>query len=121
VAALRRHRKRQNAERLAAELWLDDDLVIANEVGGLVEPRALSRTFATWAAGAGLDDTGTHLGRHFAATVMLSSGRASVADVAAVLGHDPAVLLTTYAAAVSEGQQAATNALGAVLRKRGKR
>lgn len=117
VEALREHRKVQAAERLAAAAWADSDLVITNEAGGLVDPRALSRVFAAWATAAGVEDTGTHLGRHFAATMMLSSGRASVADVAAVLGHDPAVLLTTYAAAVSQGQQAAAGALGAVLSK----
>ena len=111
--ALKEHRKAQAAERLAAQVWQDPDLVLANEVGGLVEPRALSRVFAERATAAGVEDTGTHLGRHFAATLMLSSGRASVADVAAVMGHDPAVLLATYASAASEGQQAAAEALGA--------
>jgi integrase len=81
----------------------------------VVDPRNLSRAFVEWAKAAGVSDAGTHLGWHFAATMMLSSGRASVADVAAVLGHDPAVLLTTYAAAVSEGQNAAASALGEVL------
>lgn len=114
-AALREHRSRQVAQRLAADVWEDPDLVLANEVGSLVEPRALSRAFEQWARTAGVRDTGTHLGRHFAATVMLSSGRASVADVAAVLGHDPAVLLNTYAGAASEGQRAASAALGSVL------
>jgi integrase len=115
VAVLRDHRKSQARKRLAAPLWLDEDLVITNEIGGLVDPRNLSRAYAEWATAAGVSDTGTHLGRHFAATAMLSSGRASVADVAAVLGHDPAVLLNTYASAVSEGQLAAAGVLGAVL------
>ena len=117
VDALREHRKAQAAERLAAPEWADPDLVLATHFGTMVEPRRLSRAFAEWAKAAGVDDTGTHLGRHFAATLMLSSGRASVADVAAVLGHDPSVLLNTYAAAVSEGQQAAADALGSVLSK----
>jgi integrase len=115
VAVLKEHRKAQAKQRLASPVWLDEDLVVCNEVGGLVDPRNMSRAYAAWARAAGVKDTGTHLGRHFAATQMLSSGRASVADVAAVLGHDPAVLLNTYAAAVSEGQVAAATALGAVL------
>ena len=117
VEALKAHRKRQKAERLAALVWVDTDLVLTNEVGGLVEPRALSRAWAGWAKKAGLTDRGTHAGRHYAASTLLSSGAASVADVAAALGHDPAVLLNTYAVAVAAGQRAASDVLGASLTK----
>jgi integrase len=90
-------------------------LVLTNGVGGLVEPRTLSRAWEEWAKAAGVEDTGTHLGRHYAATSLLASGAASVADVAALLGHDPAVLLNTYATAVAAGQRAAVDVLGASL------
>ena len=115
VEVLKAHRTRQAAERLAALVWADLDLVLTNEVGGLVEPRALSRAWSSWAKKAGLSDRGTHAGRHYAATTLLSSGAASVADVAAALGHDPAVLLHTYAVAVAAGQRAASDVLGASL------
>lgn len=116
LSALRQHRKRQAEERLAAgDVWQDCDLVVCNELGGMAEPRNLSRAWAVWAQSAGVSDTGTHVGRHFAATTLLASGKASVADVAAMLGHDPAVLLTTYASAVAQGQRAAADVLGASL------
>lgn len=115
AAALKAHRRRQAAARLASPVWVDSGHVLVNEVGGMVEPRALSRAWQGWAKAAGLPDTGTHVGRHYAATALLASGRASVADVAAQLGHDPAVLLTTYAVAVADGQRAAADALGAAL------
>lgn len=115
VAALKAHRARQAAERLAAVHWEEGDHVLTNEIGGLVEPRALSRAWASWARAARMTDRGTHTGRHYAATTLLASGRASVADVAAMLGHDPAVLLSTYAAAVADGQRAAADALGDAL------
>jgi integrase len=116
VEALKAHRKRQAAERLAAgEAWEGVGTVLANEVGGYVEPRAMSRAWASWARRAGVSDRGTHLGRHYAATTLLASGAASVADIAAQLGHDPAVLLNTYATAVAAGQRAASDALGASL------
>lgn len=116
VEALRAHRKRQVAERLAAsDAWQGTDAVIANEAGGWVEPRALSRAWSGWARAAKVSDRGTHLGRHYAATTLLASGQASVADVAAQLGHDPAVLLNTYAVAVAEGQRRAADVLGASL------
>jgi hypothetical protein len=62
-----------------------------------------------------MTDTGTHTGRPFAASTLLASGSASVADVAAALGHDPSLLLTVYAQAVAAGQRAASDALGAAL------
>lgn len=113
--ALQAHRKAQAEARLASTYWEDSGLVLVNEIGGMVEPRSLSRVWQQWANSAGIGDTGTHLGRHFAATSLLASGQASVADVAAMLGHDPAVLLNTYATAVASGQRAAVDALGAAL------
>jgi len=65
-------------------------------------PRAISRVWRSWARQAGLEDTGTHLGRHYAATTLLASGRASVADVSGMLGHEPSVLLSTYANAAAQ-------------------
>jgi hypothetical protein len=93
--------------------WHEEGLVLTNEVGGLVEPRTLSREWQAWATAAAVKDTGTQLGRHYAATSMLASGAASVADVVAILGHDPAVLLNTYATAVASGQRAAVDVPGA--------
>jgi integrase len=116
VAQLKAHRKRQAADQLAAgSAWSDSGHVLTNEAGGVVEPRNLSRAWAGWAAAAGIEDTGTHVGRHYAATTLLASGQASVADVAAMLGHDPAVLLGTYAAAVAQGQRQAADVLGSTL------
>ena len=115
--ALRSHKKRQTAEQLAAgSAWQPTGLVVTTELGGMVEPRTLSRVWHRWSSDAGVTDTGTHTGRHYAASTLLASGAASVADVAAQLGHDPAVLLNTYAVAVAEGQRAAADVLGASLR-----
>ncbi len=116
VAALKAHKRRQAAEQLAAgSAWTDSGAVLTNELGALLEPRLLSRRWRAWAKAAGLTDTGTHTGRHYAASTLLASGAASVADVAAQMGHDPSVLLTTYAVAVAAGQRAASDALGASL------
>jgi integrase len=115
--ALRVHRRRQAAERLAAgSAWVDSGHVLTNEVGGIGEPRTLSRVWAKWARQAGVEDTGTHMGRHFAATNLLASGHASVADIAEMLGHSPSVLLSTYASGLVQGQRAAALALGSALR-----
>jgi integrase len=116
VDALRVHRKRQAEDRLrAGSAWDDSGHVLTNEVGGIAEPRKLSRVWSSWARLAGVTDRGTHVGRYFAATTMLASGQASVTDIAEMLGHDPAVLLSTYASSVAKGQRAASDVLGAAL------
>lgn len=115
VTALLAHRKAQEKMRREAPVWVDSDYVLTSHLGGAVEPRALSRAWRGWARTAKLPGIGIHAGRHYASTVMLASGQASVADVAATMGHDPSVLLSTYAAAVAEGQRRATDALGDTL------
>lgn len=115
VDALTQHRKDQARVRLEAPVWVESDYVLTTHLGGAVEPRALSRAWRGWARSAGLAGLGIHAGRRYASTVMLSSGQASVADVAATMGHDPSVLLSTYAAAVAQGQRRATDALGDAL------
>lgn len=106
-------------ERLAAgDLWADSGHVLTTHHGQVLEPRNYSRVWSGWAAAAKLPNKGTHTGRRYAATRLLASGRASVADVAAALGHDPSVLLNTYAIAVADGQLSAADALGATLNPR---
>ena len=118
IDKLRAHRLDQLKEQLkAGDAWRYSGAVLTNEIGGYVEPRALSRSWNRWAKTAKVNERGTHAGRHYAASTLLASGKASVADVAAQLGHDPAVLLTTYAVAVAEGQRAAADVLGASLTK----
>lgn len=114
-AALIKHKHAVDVMRLAAPVWADSDYVLVTHLGGAVEPRSLSRAWKGWARTAKLTGTGMHAGRYYASTVMLSSGQASIADVAATMGHDPAVLLSTYAAAVADGQRRATDALGQAL------
>jgi integrase len=110
--ALTRHRKAQAEMKMKAPVWVDSDYVLTTHLGGAVEPRALSRAWKGWARTAKMTGLGIHTGRHYASTMMLASGQASVADVAATMGHDPSVLLSTYAAAVADGQRRATDALG---------
>jgi len=101
----------------AGSAWTESGHVLTNEIGGMGEPRTLSRVWQAWAVKAKVNDTGTHVGRHFATPTLLASGHASVAYVAAMLGHDPSVLLSTYAVAVADGQRAVSSALRAALSK----
>ena len=103
----RRTGKRQAAERLAAgPVWEDSGHVVDERGRGRSASRgALSRAWQAWADAPGWRTRGTHAGRHYAASTLLASGQASVADVA---GRSSATTrrcsLNTYAVAVTEGQ-----------------
>jgi integrase len=65
-------------------------------------------------AGLPLDVCHPHALRHYYATQGIAAG-ADVAAMAAQLGHDPSVLLSTYAHAVDEAKRAAAIAVGKTL------
>lgn len=63
--ALLEHRDRQNKERIdLAVVWRDHGLVFPSEIGTPLEPRNLSRHFASLRAAAGLDGVRLHDLRH---------------------------------------------------------
>lgn len=88
VVALRKHRARQNAERLAlGQAWDDHDLVFTNGIGRPVEARNLIRTsYAPLLKKAGVPVVKFHALRHSAATLLLSQG-IHPRIVADLLGH----------------------------------
>lgn len=88
VLALRKHRARQNAERLAlGQAWDDRDLVFTNGIGRPVEARNLIRTsYAPLLKRAGVPIVKFHALRHSAATLLLSQG-IHPRIVADLLGH----------------------------------
>lgn len=96
VAALKVHRARQAAEKLAAgPLWQDHGLVFASEVGTPIDPSGLRRTFARIANRAGLEGGFPYLLRHTAVSLLLDDG-ASIEEVADLLGDDPRTLYRYY-------------------------
>jgi integrase len=66
----------------------------------------VSRRFCRLVAKTGLPPVSLHALRHGHATLLLDRGE-KIHDVAARLGHDPAVLLRTYAHHGSESQDSA--------------
>lgn len=87
VEALRAHRKRQAAERLAwGEAYHDKDLVFAREDGSMERPDRVSRHFKQLASAAGLPPIKLHGGRHTAASLALEAGVA-LKTVSDQLGH----------------------------------
>lgn len=90
VAALRAHRTRQSAERLAAgPRWSAEwpDLVFAAELGTPLDPANLRRALARVAQQVGLDGLRPYDLRHSAASLLAAAG-VPLERVADVLGHD---------------------------------
>jgi integrase len=87
VETLRRHRKTQAAERLAAaSAWHEDDYIFARADGTPVQPKTLSYRFQVLAQEAGLPVIHLHDGRHTSATLDLLAG-VDIKVVSKRLGH----------------------------------
>ena len=117
VAALRRHRAGQLAERLAAAGgWEDLDLVFANEVGRPIDGTNLAeRSYRRILERAGLKRIRFHDLRHTAATLLLGRG-VNPKIVSEQLGHAQiAITLDLYSHVTPTMQREAVNVLDAVL------
>jgi integrase len=87
VAALKTHRTRQLAERLAwGEGWTDTGLVFTREDGSLIDPRWLTKAFTRKAKAAGLPSLSLHGLRHSYASNALRAG-VPVEVVSGRIGH----------------------------------
>lgn len=114
VAALRGHRRRQAAERLAADAWADDGLVFTTPVGTPIDPANFGKYLSAVAKRAGLGHCNPHRLRHSAATILLAAG-VPLHEVADVLGDTQEVAKTVYGHLTSERRRAAAVAMGDAL------
>jgi integrase len=116
VAAIERHRERQLAERcLAGEAYDDHDLIFANELGGLINPKRLTEAFGTQRKAAKIRPGRLHDVRHSHATHLLTAG-VPVHIVAARLGHaSPMVTLSIYAHVPPRSDERAAEVMAEVL------
>jgi len=112
VRHLRKHRKRQDARRLAlGEAWREYGLVFASTIGTPIEPRNVNRRWDELRQQAGLDWLRLHDLRHGCATFMLAAGVPSRA-IMEVLGHSGiSVTMNTYAHVLPELRQEAADAI----------
>lgn len=129
VAALRRWRKSQAEERLAAgagwesrqEDWRGlarEDLVFTWEDGRLIHPERISKAFLRHTEAAGLPRIRLHDIRHTYATAALSSatGWADVKVISERLGHASiAITLDTYSHVLPQTDAATANTLAKVI------
>lgn len=85
VEALREHRKAQAAERLAAKIWVDSDLVFTTRIGTPIEPRNINRAWNALCDRAGVRRIRVHDLRHACASLLL--GRVDLKVIQATLRH----------------------------------
>jgi integrase len=110
LAALRAHRGRQNAHRLAAgTAWVDSGLVFSTRLGKPLEPRNVNRSWYAARARAGLGAVRLHDLRHSCASFLLAAG-ASPRTVMKTLGHSQIGLtMNTYTHVLPEIERAAVD------------
>jgi len=120
VEALRAHRKRQAAERLASlGSWPVDGpeagLVFTDEVGRPIHPAWVTRRFIALADSAGLPRIRLHDMRHSVATLLLRAGT-PVHVVSQRLGHaTSSITLDVYAHALDDQRSGAADAIAAAI------
>jgi integrase len=117
VAALREHRRRQVAERLAmgGEWGNELDLVFTREDGAPLHPQAFSEAFLRHAAAAKLPKLSLHGLRHTHATLALRAG-VHPKVVSERLGHaSVAFTLDTYTDALPDMQETAAALVAALV------
>lgn len=117
VAALRRHKARQAAERLIArELWSDGGYVFCDEIGRPLDGRTIIRSwFRPLLAKASLPRIRIHDLRHSYASIALAQG-VHPKVVQEALGHSTiAVTLDLYSHVVPSLQRDAARTMGAAL------
>ncbi len=116
VKALRSHRARQNAERLAnADVWQDAGLVFTHEDGSALHPHRFSAWFEQRRIAAGLPRIRLHDVRHSYATAALSAGVAAKV-VSERLGHaNITITLDTYSHVLPALQEDAADKVASLI------
>jgi integrase len=115
VAVLRRQRKLQREEELAAKDYETTDYVFTKEQGGPYHPQRLSRLLGTYTEELGLPRLTAHGLRHTSATLMLASG-VPPKVAAERLGHaDPTLFTNLYSHVTPTMQREAADKIGQIL------
>jgi integrase len=87
IEALKAHKKRQTAERLAAgAAWQEHNLVFCHEDGRPYSRDALSWRFSKVTRRAGIGHWHPHEGRHTAVSIMSANG-VPIQDISDTVGH----------------------------------
>jgi integrase len=113
TVALRHHRKRQAAERLAAgEAYSDEGRVFADGIGRPLTPGSISKAFSRLVKAGGLPPLSLHGLRHTFATLGLEAGVDAV-YVSELLRHaSPAITMQVYQHTRQERLEGAVQIVG---------
>lgn len=113
---LRIHRRDQVAERLAARVWVDPDLIFTTSVGTALEPRNVNRSWEAVCKRAGVKMRLQDL-RHLAASLAFADG-ASIKEVQAMLRHTrQATTADIYVHVFESVREGTADRMDGVLRK----
>jgi integrase len=105
----------QKTERLAANDWIESDIVFTRPDGGQYHPMNLSRLLATYTTELDVPRLTAHGLRHTSATLMLASG-VPPKVAAERLGHADATLFTNlYSHVTPTMQREAAEKIGSML------
>jgi integrase len=117
--ALRAHRKRQLAERLAwQDAWVESGKVFTQEDGSALHPAAVTLLFERLSFAASLPPIGLHGMRHGAATYALAAG-VDVKLVQERLGHSTSTITRdVYTSVLPEVARAAAESAAAMIPRR---
>lgn len=118
LEVLRTHRLR--AEKWASDAGVDvaaNGFILTHDPAGLKPwtPSSLTRAFSRYAKKVGMEGVRFHDLRHVVASSMLANG-VDVGTVAARLGHDPKVTLSTYAHVLDPAERKAAEVMGILLK-----
>ncbi len=116
VAVLRRHRQRQEAHKARyREIYEDNNLVFANEVGKFINPMDLTRAVKTLGNRVGHLNMRNHDLRHFHISQALYL-KVPVAEVSARAGHaNPSITWGTYAHLLPGAEPQAPDAIDTAM------
>ena len=116
VDFLRRHRRVQREEQLAAGVgWSEDGYVFATPLGTCLDGSNTTQRWHAFCASAGLGRRRFHALRHTAATLLLTEG-VPLAVISKTLGHSGlAITADIYAAVVPQLQRDAADAMQRAL------
>lgn len=120
LTALTEHRKAQAADRLAAKVWVDPDLVFCTGLGTPLEPRNVNRSWYALTKRAGVrqgEEKGIRLHdlRHATATFLFAEG-ADVKLIQSVLRHArTATTSDLYTHVLAEVKKGAADTMDGVL------
>jgi integrase len=111
---LKAHRAKQNAERLAAAHWADNNLVFCTTTGGFLNASMVTHLTQRQLEKAGLPRLTFHELRHSAGTLLGAQGLA-LHEIADILGHTDIRTARIYTHTTTASRQKAADVMGALL------